>query len=228
MRKPALFIGSSSGGLDIARAVEFQLQDDSEVTIWNQGFFNLSHGTLETLVNALERFDFAVLVATPDDLVTRGEEAALSPRDNVMFELGLFMGRLGRARTYIVCDPRVVRLPSDFAGVTLATYDSLRNDGNFIAAVGPATTMIRKSIRDLGSLPERNIEQLEKATDRFQGVSSTMERLIHLLARSRAVELRIISEQFGPLLRTAGLQQMLQDLQDLENSTGPNPPSPAS
>src|SRR6185369_11267703 len=111
----------------------------------------------------LDRFDFAVLVATPDDMVIRREEAALSPRDNILFELGLFMGRLGRSRTYVLTDPAAVRLPSDFAGVTIAKYDSKRTDGNLFAAVGPATTIIGNLVRDLGPLPNRGVAQFQQA-----------------------------------------------------------------
>ncbi len=196
-----------------------ELQDTAEVTLWNQGFFGLSQGTLETLVNALERFDFAVLVATPDDLVSRQEETALSPRDNILLELGLFMGRLGRTRTYLLADPRTVRLPSDLDGVTLAKYDSQRGDGNLIAAVGPAAMIIGNSVRDLGRIPDRGVAQFERATSKVRDISTTMERLIHLLARSRAVELKIISEQFGGLINTEHLRQMVQDLEDLQRST---------
>ncbi|MGH7453643.1 MAG: nucleotide-binding protein, partial [bacterium] len=120
MEKPTLFIGSSSEGLEVARAIEYQLKDDGEVTIWNEGIFGLSLGTLESLVNAIERFDFAILVLTPDDLIVSRDISIQAPRDNVMFELGLFIGRLGRSRTFIVCDGdnKNMRLPSDLAGVT--------------------------------------------------------------------------------------------------------------
>src|SRR5690349_18584537 len=118
MIKPSIFIGSSSEGLKGAQAIEFQLQQEAEVTIWNEGFFGMGDGTLETLVNSLERFDFAILVLTADDLVISREISFQSPRDNVMFELGLFMGRLGRSRTFIVCNSaEKLKLPSDLAGV---------------------------------------------------------------------------------------------------------------
>lgn len=81
----------------MARAIEYQLQQDAEITIWNEGFFPLGQATLESLVNALPRFDFAIVVLTPDDMVVSREQAFNCPRDNVMFELGLFMGRLGRS-----------------------------------------------------------------------------------------------------------------------------------
>jgi predicted nucleotide-binding protein len=62
MNKPSVFIGSSSEGLEFARAVRSLLKDDAEITLWNEGFFQLGHTYIETLVNALPRFDFAVLV----------------------------------------------------------------------------------------------------------------------------------------------------------------------
>ena len=71
---PSLFIGSSTEGIEVARAIEVNLQKDAEITVWSSGIFGLNIGYLESLVSALDKFDFAVLVLT--------------------FELGLFMGGL--------------------------------------------------------------------------------------------------------------------------------------
>jgi hypothetical protein len=219
MAKPSIFIGSSSEGLDIARAIEFQLKDVGEITIWNAGVFGLGLGTLESLVNALDRFDFAILALTPDDFIVSRDVPSSSPRDNVMFELGLFMGRLGRSRTFIVHDVNSkLKIPSDLAGVTSATFDGERQDKNLIAAVGPACTLIRNSIRDLGEFEGKGMRQLQKATDQVESVSETVERLVYLLARSRAVELDIIASQFGPFISTDFLKKMREDLKDLEDS----------
>src|SRR5436190_768397 len=102
--KPTLFIGTSGEGLAIARAIEVHLEKDAEVTVWKDGVFGLGQGTLESLVNSLHKFDFAVLCLTPDDLITSREVTTQSPRDNILLELGLFIGRLGRERTFIVYD----------------------------------------------------------------------------------------------------------------------------
>lgn len=86
----------------MARMVQLELDHDAEVEIWSQGVFGLSQGTLASLVAAVDRFDFAALVLTGDDLtVTRGAER-VTARDNVVFELGLFMGGLGVDRTFLV------------------------------------------------------------------------------------------------------------------------------
>lgn len=104
MPLPRLFIGSSTEGRTIATALRSNLEGDAEVAVWNENVFQLGFGTLETLVGELDRHDFALLVLTPDDVLTTRGERHPSPRDNVLFELGLFMGRLGRERAFAVHD----------------------------------------------------------------------------------------------------------------------------
>jgi hypothetical protein len=151
MDKPSLFIGSSSEGLSIAQAVRAGLEADAEVTIWNEGVFPLGQTFIEALFNALPRFDFAVLVLTADDLVFSRRAEALGPRDNVLFELGLFMGRLGRTRTFVLHQASAdLKIPSDLSGLVTATYEWPRADDNRRAAVGSACDSIRQIVRDLG------------------------------------------------------------------------------
>ena len=151
MNKPSLFVGSSSEGLDFARAVRADLVADAEVTIWNEGVFALGQTFIEALVNALPRFDFAVLVLTPDDFVVSRQSETLGPRDNVLFELGLFMGHLGRSRTFVLHPLAVdLKIPTDLAGVVTGGYEWARSDNNHRAAVGAACDGIRQAIRDLG------------------------------------------------------------------------------
>lgn len=145
-KRPRVFIGSSTEGLPIAEAIQLGLDHAAECTIWNQAVFALSSTTIETIVDAAAGFDFAVLILTPDDTTTRRGKTADSPRDNLIFELGLFTGILGRARTFLVY-PRDtdIHMPSDLAGVTAATYAE-RSDGNIEAAVGPVCTRIKRAM----------------------------------------------------------------------------------
>ena len=146
--KPAVFIGSSVKGLSVARDIQLLLDHDLNFTIWSQGVFGLSSGTLESLVKATDKFDFAVLVVTPDDVTTKRSDQGPrnSPRDNVVFELGLFMGALGRDRVYIVRPRDVdIEMPSDLAGITPADYDPNREDQH--AALGAASTRILREIQ---------------------------------------------------------------------------------
>ena len=85
MVNPSLFIGSSTEGLDFARALRSSLDRDAEVSLWDEGFFRLGSTFIDSLVNSISRFDFAVLLLTPDDLVSSRATEAFGPRDNVIF-----------------------------------------------------------------------------------------------------------------------------------------------
>ena len=154
-RKPKVFIGSSSEGLEIAEFVQLGLGRIVEAVLWNQGVFGLSGGTLEDLVAAAPTFDFAVLILTPDDVRTRRGKAGNSPRDNVLFELGLFMGVLGRKRTFMVaCEEDKLDLPTDLAGVTFAGFHP-HSDNNLQAALGPVCTRLKQAMRTQGLRVDR-------------------------------------------------------------------------
>lgn len=147
-RKPAVFIGSSVEGLDIAHTVQELLEFDCESTVWTQGVFKPSMTALADLYMRTRRSELAVFVFTPDDeLVLRGKTTRV-PRDNVIFELGLFIGALEPGRCFIV-QPRglPMHLPSDLLGVTPLTYPADRSDKNLLAALGPACNQIRRAIR---------------------------------------------------------------------------------
>ena len=58
--------------------------------------------TLPDLHAVADQSDFAIVVRTADDLTTKRGQTNPVPRDNVLFELGFFMGRLGVERTYMV------------------------------------------------------------------------------------------------------------------------------
>ena len=149
-RRPFVFIGSSAEGLEVAKAIQANLDYAFECQIWSQGLFGLSEGTLETLVNAMERFDFAILALTADDLITSRGSEQKSPRDNVLFELGLFIGGLGKDRVYMILDRDAkLKLLSDLAGITPATF-KLPNSGTMQSAVGSACTAIETKAKMLG------------------------------------------------------------------------------
>ena len=144
--RPRLFIGSSGEAKGLAEALQFNLDGDIEALVWNQGLIRLGETMVESLDRVSREVDFAALIVTPDDITeTRGTRRP-SARDNVLFEAGLFMGRLGRDRTFLVC-PRHhgVGLPSDLAGLTFAEYSNDTN-GHPRAALNPACILIKEAI----------------------------------------------------------------------------------
>ena len=147
---PKLFIISSLEALPIAREIASGLQHDVLPTVWTDGVFFASGYPLEVLEDAVERSDFAVAATEFEDIVeSRGTKHA-SLRDNVVFELGLFMGRLGRRRTMLV-QPRKpdVKLPSDLTGLTTIAYPPGKPE-DLTARLGPACHEIRKVVQKFG------------------------------------------------------------------------------
>jgi Predicted nucleotide-binding protein containing TIR-like domain len=129
MARKKMFIGSSGESKNLAEAVKAHLRDLVDATIWNQNFFELGKGTLDTLVGAAGRFDFAAFILASDDDIQYRGKAGTTPRANVVFELGLFMGALGSDRVFAVFgDQMSLFIPSDFAGVTVAKYESANLD----------------------------------------------------------------------------------------------------
>lgn len=137
--RPRVFIGCSKEGLNIAKLVQLHLKDNVNSIIWHQGVFGLSHGTLETLTENCRKFYYAIFILTPDDIVIKGNNKKLAARDNVMFELGLFTGAIGRDKTFIVCN-RNVELPTDLAGVVVAYFSDDADD--LVASLGPTCTKL--------------------------------------------------------------------------------------
>jgi len=153
--KAKLFIGSSSEGRNVAYAIQESLSGDAYVTVWDQGVFNLSHNYLQDLLSAKNNFDFAIFVFTPDDIAQIRDQQRLIPRDNVVFETGLFMGRLGANRVYFVKPQGYdnFQLLSDLSGISHGEYDSNRPDGNLPAALGPFCNKVRNNLKDFVAEP---------------------------------------------------------------------------
>ena len=153
MSKPKVFIASSVEGLSVAYSVQANLDHDADCTVWSQGIFDLSTPPIDSLVATLDNSDFAIFVFSPDDELRMRGQSANAVRDNVLFELGLFIGRLGKVRCFIVApDAPTMRIASDLAGVTPAIYSSARDASELSATLGPACHQIRLAMKRLGRL----------------------------------------------------------------------------
>lgn len=141
--KPRLFIVSTAEALSIADDIQLHLDHaDIDVTIWSKpDAFPAGAFVLESLEKAVKTHDFGLAIMSADDIVRSREVESAAPRDNVIFELGLFMGHLGRERT-LLAFPRGQdsKLASDLKGLTPLMY---RDDGNKIETKNLATQLIK-------------------------------------------------------------------------------------
>jgi hypothetical protein len=134
--QPTVFVASSTEGLNFARAVGLHLSATTHVRVWadDPALVELSSTLIEVLEKAASEADFAVIVATEDDiLISRGTESRAS-RSNVLFELGLFIGAIGRRRTFLLYGSTgALRLPSDLEGLVFSRFDAKTDPSRSVA-----------------------------------------------------------------------------------------------
>ena len=104
--KPRIFLGSSTQQAKLLAAVSRGLEDIADIDAWTT-VFNPGVSTLDRLVELTHEVDFAAFVFAQDDWTSKGpapdvDAGQASPRDNVVFEAGLFGGALGMRRTFIL------------------------------------------------------------------------------------------------------------------------------
>lgn len=103
-----IFIASSSEHLDIAYAIQENLANYNLIaTVWNQNIFDATEVVIEALENTISKFDYAVFIFNPTDITNIRNNITNTIRDNVIFELGLFMGRIGRKNCFIISEKKI-------------------------------------------------------------------------------------------------------------------------
>jgi CRP/FNR family cyclic AMP-dependent transcriptional regulator len=122
---PHLFIGSSAEQYPVAQAMAASLASSAlDVVTWKMsGIFVPSSFTLLDLEVEARRSDFAVLVLGADDVVRSRRRSQLAPRDNVILELGMFIGACGHERVFLLVPGGVdLKIPSDLYGITTLRF----------------------------------------------------------------------------------------------------------
>jgi hypothetical protein len=168
--KPKVFVGSSAEGLKIAEVVAAHVAADFDPRPWEKGLFLPGTYPLEALEDAIHECMFAIIVGTADDVLTKRGVAAPTIRDNLIFELGLFVGSLGRKRTILLIPAGVtLALPSDIYGLTPARYESREGpptskewlDALQLATVDVTAALQRELARHVASEQERRSRLLQ-------------------------------------------------------------------
>jgi Predicted nucleotide-binding protein containing TIR-like domain len=191
MDKPRIFLGSSGKQEKLLQALTRGLEDIAHVEPWTTSF-NPGTTTLERLVELAHEVNFAAFAFAQDDWTTSSLPANLStgpsqasPRDNVVFEAGLFGGVLGMRRTFIL-HANGSKLPSDLLGLTCIRYGAVT-----AAEMKVVSQKLRKAIEHEGSVA--HIEGLWwqfSLTERSQREPSAVSLLQISRDRDDALELR--------------------------------------
>ncbi|GGE61419.1 TIR domain-containing protein [Priestia taiwanensis] len=157
-QKPKVFIGSSREAMNYVNAVQKSLQYYAEVNPWYAGVFTPGNYTMDDLERQLEINDFAVFICSPDDIIDIRGKTYLITRDNTLFEMGLFWGKLKRHRVFYLIpntvpkkrndiDIQEYHLLSDLLGMNALTYQA--DSSNDDAAVSVACQHILHKIKEL-------------------------------------------------------------------------------
>jgi hypothetical protein len=151
VNKPRIFLGSSGKQAKLLQALTRGLEDVAHVEPWTTSF-NPGTTTLERLLELVHEVDFAAFVFAQDDWTTSRPPASdptgsgqASPRDNVVFEAGLFGGVLGMRRTFIL-HANGAKLPSDLLGLTCVRY----GDATTATEMRVVNQKLRKAIESEG------------------------------------------------------------------------------
>jgi hypothetical protein len=133
MQRPRIFLGSSGAQTALVEALTEGLGDLVDVVPWTTAF-NPGTTTIQRLLDLTHEVDFAAFLFAPDDWTSSdpsATESSASPRDNVVFEAGLFGGVLGMPRT-VILHARSAKLPTDLVGLTSIRYDDPAADADAI------------------------------------------------------------------------------------------------
>ncbi|HHK8419395.1 TIR domain-containing protein [Vibrio parahaemolyticus] len=172
-----MFIASSVEGLEVAESVKALLEHSSiRAEIWTQGTFKANGYPLEQLEQALQKHCFGLFIMTPDDILLRRNEEVNVARDNVLLELGMFIGKYGRDNCFIML-PRgetAPKMPSDLTGFNTLDYDHDWFKDSPDAALGTSVRQIKLTIDT-----NKKKNALEKG-DAFVG-HETQEEILKLL-----------------------------------------------
>lgn len=149
--KPKIFIGSSIDGLEYATAIKgvFENNPNYDVDVWVDVFGNGNSTNIEVLEGCIDQYKYSIFVFSPADTIkmSHNAEELIIPRDNCIFEYGLFMGKNGRPNTFFIVpnDWTGLRIISDLDGMNRFSY--IVDNENKQSAVRTSCTKILEKIK---------------------------------------------------------------------------------
>jgi predicted nucleotide-binding protein len=147
--KPQIFIGSSGSGIEIAKIVKEELNKTGDAYLWSEGdLWEPNQSTFDNLLRMTGYFDFGVFVGTQDDLtLTSKGEYGFEARDNVILEMTLFVGALGKRKSFLLTEKGLDK-PTDFSGIYMPEF--IKGDD----------VSIRKACSEISNIIEIIIKQV--------------------------------------------------------------------
>lgn len=171
---PKIFIGSSREWKPAAIRLQSLLIDDFEVDVWDQNVFKLNNSYLQSLFSMLNESDFACFIAASDDILNKRGEKLEVIRDNVLFEIGLCLGRFGPDRVFILY-PKDSKpfFPTDLAGIHFLSFKQQASDTTFSNSFANPAQIIKQIVENLGVRLDRRVLRheniLRNSDSRFLG-----------------------------------------------------------
>jgi len=228
--KPTIFIGSSREGFEIAEKVSTLLGDFANCKLWKEAF-HLGDSNYDNLISQIALYDYGIFVATADDIVLSRKQYFQSPRDNVLFEFGLFAGGLGKKRTIYILQEET-KIPSDLSGIALPMI-SKKTDPSFDQTIADCAAKIKKHIIDnantfdLGFLPstalaygyfsnfiERTVERL--LDDRSNGKKFHLENGVLFRIKTLKVTILIPDDLSSDMFKKVKAKRLKDGWQKLK------------
>lgn len=162
--KPSVFIGGSTEGLQVAHELKRSMGSGVEAKVWDEDLFNLGSSALDDLLRMISLYDYGIFICSDDDFVESRDVLSVAPRDNVILELGLFMGALGRRRAFpVVVAPKEegsLKMPTDLLGNTESQLPHPDEDA-YQAAIEKVSQRLVETISELS---EQSFFQLLPST----------------------------------------------------------------
>lgn len=154
-KKPKVFVGSSSEAIPIAREFCAALSEDATmIRWWRCGEFLPTQTTFDAILRVADVYDFGLFIMTPDDDIVSRDKKTKCARDNVILELGCFLGNIGPDRTFAVIQDAVeekdkLKLISDLSGVHIPRF-RIGDKDETTSSIENAVNRIREIIERLG------------------------------------------------------------------------------
>lgn len=193
--RPTIFIASSGESKFIADAVKANFDREADVDIWTENIFKLNQGTLSTLMNRASYYDFFIAVFAADDKAVIRKKRKDVTRANVIFEFGLFLGRIGLNRTFFILEEGV-DLFSDWDGITKATF---RRRDNMVAALGASCAQIRERMKVAERLD--NFTVLPSTSLALGYYHNFLKPVLQALETQNSIEIILEKDRAGNALR---------------------------